>query len=63
MGSITGFEQRPTGSKFGTEILERVFEEASKIFFHKSIQTFFKYFSKKYFPNFVQEFFLFHDIF
>ena len=56
-GFITGFEQRSTASKFGTEILERVFEESSKIFFHKSIQIFFKYFSKKNFPQFVQEFF------
>ena len=41
---ITGFEQRPTGSKFGTEVLERIFEESSKIFFHKLIQIFFQIF-------------------
>ena len=61
------FQQRPTASKFGTEILERVFEESPKIFFNKSIQNFFQiFFEKKNFPNFVQEFFfffLFHDIF
>ena len=48
-GSITGSELRPTASKFGAEILEKVFEESSKIFFHKSKQISFKYFSKKKF--------------
>ena len=51
-GLITGFEQRLTASKFGTEILETVLEESSKIFFRKSIQIFFKYFSKKHFSEF-----------
>ena len=52
MGSITGFEQWPTASKFCLEILEKVFEESSKMFFHKSIQTFFKNFSKNDFSEF-----------
>ena len=45
------------------EILEKVFKESSMIFFHKWIQTFFKYFSKKRFPNFIQEFFFYFTIF
>ena len=59
---ITGFEQRPTASKFCTVILERVFEEYSKIFFQKCPNFFFKYFSKKKILNFVQEFFFYFTI-
>ena len=52
--------KRPTASKFGSEILKRVFEESLKIFFHKSIHFFFKYFSKNFFPKFCTRIFFYY---
>ena len=60
-GSLTGFKQRPTVLKFGTDILKR--DLKSLVIFSQIVLDFFKEFSKIFSWIFLQAILLFHDIF